>query len=509
MMFGPQASRRGRVALTAAVLCLVVVVAGCTKDERDRDRTPDAVVGTVDWEDCFDDARDTNPDLERSLSVECGTVEVPKDWAEPDGATFDIAVMRIYSGDAEDKMGSVLTNPGGPGGSGLGFLPFLVPDLTSLMDEFIMVTFDPRGVGESEPVDCISDDDLDESFAYDPDPASQTLFDGNVELAERIGEGCADEYGDDLKLFSTVQTAKDMDAIRAAVGDEKLTYIGFSYGTLLGAVYAQLFPEKVRALVLDGAVDPQQGPVESSEGQAIGFERALDNFSAWCKDNASRCPIARDPRGAIEEVLDKARVDPVEGPDGREATAGWILWGVIVTMYSQDYWQYLGVAIDDLADGDAGLIFALADAYAEREPDGSYSNMFDANNAINCTDSEYPSVDEIRDLQSQWRDEYPMFGTALAVGLLNCSVWPGGKDIYPTGPAQGAPPILVVGTTGDPATPYESTQKLADMLGVGQVLTWEGEGHTAYPETRCINNAVDSYLINLTVPRAGTDCPAS
>jgi hypothetical protein len=185
-----------------------------------------------------------------------------------------------------------------------------------------------------------------------------------------------------------------------------------------------------------------------------------------------------------------------------------VLWGVIFAMYSQDNWKYVGPAIDNLRKGDPGLIFAMADSYAERDEQGHYSTMFDVFNAVNCADATFPTVAEIRSLQSQWRTKYPLFGAPLATGLLSCATWPVKKDPYPVGPATGAPPIVVVGTTGDPATPYESTIKLADMLGVGQVLTWEGEGHTAYPTTTCIRKAVDGYLIDLTVPDKGLRCPA-
>ena len=283
---------RRRSAFTAALLSVVLAAAGCTNDPAPRPTpSPGDSDTPVTWQDCRDEARENNPDLPRSMRVECGTVRVPQDWNNAaNGETFDIAVMRIFSGDADDKQGSVLTNPGGPGGSGLDFLPYLAPKLNTLMDEFAIVSFDPRGVGKSAPVDCISDADLDASFGYEPDPVSQEAFDGNVAIARRIAEGCGSKYGEDLSLFSTEQTARDMDAIRGAVGDEKLTYLGYSYGTLLGAVYAQILPNKVRALVLDGAVDPQQDPVESSEGQAIGFERALTNFTAWCKTRRPGAP---------------------------------------------------------------------------------------------------------------------------------------------------------------------------------------------------------------------------
>ena len=509
---------RRRVAYPAAALSLLLVLTACIPDAPPPVGPTPGGSGAGAWQDCFAKAREANPDLSRDLSVECTTVTVPKDWNAPDnGETFGIAVMRIYTGDLEEKQGSVLTNPGGPGGSGLDFLPYFVEPPAgvgvlapkALLEEFALVSFDPRGVGESAPVDCISNADLDEQFGYEPDPISEDAFAGFVAVNQRIADGCEAKYGDDLRLFSTVQAAKDMDAVRAAVGDEKLTYLGFSYGTLLGAVYAQLFPEKVRALALDGAVDPLADPIESSAGQAMGFERALTNFAEWCQAHRSQCPIADNPRGAIAAEIERGRIAPVTGPDGRKATAGWVLWGVIFALYSQFYWDYLGIAIDNLKRGDAGLIFALADAYADRDEQGEYSNQFDAFNAINCADAAYPTTEEIRRLQAQWRGEYPMFGAALATGLLTCAVWPGEKDPYPTGAATGAPPIVVVGTRGDPATPYESTPKLADMLGVGVVVTWEGEGHTAYSETSCIQRAVDNYLIDLIVPEDGLTCPAS
>jgi pimeloyl-ACP methyl ester carboxylesterase len=496
----------------AALLALTLVAAGCIPKSPPKvevTASPGAKTAPIQWDDCRSQARDTNQDIPSGMRFECGTVKVPADWADPsNGDTFEIAVMRAFKGSPDNKM-SVLTNPGGPGGSGLEFLPFFAPRLTSLIDEFNVVTFDPRGVNKSTSVKCISDADLDANFGYDPDPVSQESFSGNVDVARRIAEGCGTKFGDELRLFNTEQTANDMDAVRAAVGDEKLTYLGFSYGTLLGAVYAQLFPTTVRAMVLDGAVDPQQSPVQSSEGQAMGFERALDNFSTWCKQNTARCQIAADPRGAITAAINNARTAPVKDASGRVATAGWVMWGVTFAMYSQTNWRYVGPAIANLGKGDPALIFAMADSYAERDEAGHYSTLFDANNAVNCADSDYPTVEEVRGLQDQWRARYPLFGAPLATGLLVCALWPAKKDPYPVGPATGAPPIVVVGTTGDPATPYESTKKLADMLGVGQVLTWEGEGHTAYPETSCIRRAVDNYLIDLRTPQKDLRCPAS
>jgi pimeloyl-ACP methyl ester carboxylesterase len=300
-----------------------------------------------------------------------------------------------------------------------------------------------------------------------------------------------------------------MEAIRAATGDAKTTYLGFSYGTLLGATYAQLYPKSIRALVLDGAVDPKEGLVAGSETQAKGFERAFTDFANWCTATPARCPIASDPRRAVTDALAKAEKSPVRARDGRAATTGWILVAVVASLYSESSWQPLATAIVDLQAGQAARMFELADDYVHRRPDGTYTNLTDALLTVNCVDArDAPTVDRIRQLQGQWRAKYPLFGAPLAMSLLPCAFWPGRKDPYPTGPAVGAPPIVVVGTTGDPATPYENTADLATMLGTGRVLTWEGEGHTAYPSTSCVVTAVDAYLIDLRLPAQGQRCPA-
>ena len=514
------------VGLLAAV---VVATAGCTlpvvaPNGDTSTSVPDettsqapAVPGTeASWRPCPDVPRDLVGRAASGMTYECGSVAVPRDWAAPkNGQTYEVQMIRIRSRTQHDRIGSLVINPGGPGGSGidtavyLSFGPRLGGLPTAVTDQFDIVGFDPRGVGRSDPIKCISNQDQDSTFSLDPDPVSQAAFDQVVALNKRVASDCGAKYGDQLPLFSTEQAAHDMDAIRAAVGDPKLTYLGFSYGTLLGATYAQLFPKNIRALVLDGAVDPKQDYVTGSEVQAKGFERAFTNFTTWCKATPDDCPIAPDARGAVTDAMAKAKVSPVKGDDGRDATPGWIFVGVISSLYTEAGWQQLAKAIDDLQQGDAKGIFTLADQYAERKADGSYSNLFDANLAVNCADTTAaPSVDKIRQLQSEWRKKYPLFGAPLAIGMMPCTFWPGKKDPYPAGPAVGAPPIVVVGTTGDPATPYENTADLASMLGTGHVLTWEGEGHTAYPSTPCIVNAVDNYLIALTVPKEGLRCPA-
>jgi pimeloyl-ACP methyl ester carboxylesterase len=520
-------TRTPSMTLTAVVA--LALAAGCTSDRVSDDDppAPGAAGNAQGWTPCPEVVDEYLGDigapqsfideLTEEISYECTTVPVPQDWDNPeDSRTFDIALLRARRNDQQDRIGSLLLNPGGPGGSGIETAVYvsLEPEFGGLPEQiterFDIVGFDPRGVGRSSPVECFTDAELDESYGSEPDPVEQAEFDEIVNDSNEQAARCASSYGPALSLFSTRQAAQDIDALRQAVGDEKLTYLGWSYGTLLGAVYAQLFPQNIRAMVLDGAVDPQQDSVASTELQAQGFERALDNFSAWCEQTPDECPLEPDARTALTAAMDDARSAPVPGDDGREATAGWIFTAMLSALYSEESWQPLAAAIDQLAGGDPTGVFELADLYAGRDTNGEYDNQTDANFAVNCADEAEPTpVEEIRDLQEQWREEYPMFGGPVAMTLTGCAVWPVEHDPYPTGPAEGAPPIVVVGTLGDPATPYESTARLADMLGVGTVVTYEGEGHTAYPEAgRCIRDAVDDYLLELTVPPEGTTCPA-
>jgi pimeloyl-ACP methyl ester carboxylesterase len=501
---------------TLPAAALAVALAACTAPATGTwsDQAPEATASTppsssVNWRDCQSEAEEIAGSPLSGAKAECGDLTVPQDWAKEDGPTFTLSLMRIGKSGSRPKIGSLLVNPGGPGASGVELAAYTALFLPAeVRQRFDVVGFDPRGVGRSTQVDCISDEDKDTVIAADPDPVSQSDFDEQVSLARAIGAGCAAEHGAALGLFNTEQTARDMDAIRAAVGDPKLTYLGYSYGTLLGAVYAQLFPTKIRALVLDGAVDPRQDDAAASEGQAVGFEKAFDNFAADCRRRGAGCPLGPDARAAVTQLLALPPV-PGRGAEKRSATSGHTLYAVVAALYSKEQWTTLAKALGDLRRGDPTGVFALSDQYNNRDPRGRYDNQIDANSAINCADEEQPeTLARIRQLQSSWRAKYPIFGAPLAMSLMSCAVWPAKHDPYPTGAAVGAPPIVVVGTTGDPATPYENTAKLARMLGSGVVVTWQGEGHTAYPQTTCVRNAVNNYLIDLRVPGDGTTCPA-
>jgi pimeloyl-ACP methyl ester carboxylesterase len=519
-----------RITPVAVLAVTALLAAGCNGGDSSRmDRSTPAGPATADaqvsWEPCPEVPEEALSGLVPAGSVdqftggtsyECATVAVPQNWDEPDaGETFDIALVRARSDTQSDRIGSLVINPGGPGGSGMDSAVYLSLDPIygglpeQVARRFDIVGFDPRGVGRSDPVECYTDEQLDASFGLDPDPVGDA-FAEELARTKRVARACADRYGEALTYFSTRQTAHDMDAIRVAVGDDQMTYLGFSYGTLLGAVYAQLYPEQIRAIVLDGAVDAEEDGIAASEGQAAGFELAFDNFAGWCDGTPAECPLGPDTRATVLDAIDEARTDPVPGADGRAATAGWVFWAVVATLYQQNLWPQLGAAIDQLGGGDPSGVFDLVDGYTGRDAGGEYPNLFDALTAVNCVDDDTEiTVEQVRALQDEWRDKYPVFGPSLAVSLLGCAVWPAEPDPYPTGPAEGAPPILVVGTTGDPATPYESTPRLAEMLGVGVVLTNEGEGHTAYPGSSCVDDAVNAYLVDLTVPEDGTTCSGS
>lgn len=462
----------------------------------------------VVWHDCQKEADQLAGSHITTAQFDCGTIRVPQDWSKSNTSkTISLALMRVRSNNQHNRIGSMLINPGGPGASGIklaAITPLFLP--SDLRGRFDIIGFDPRGVGKSAPVSCSSDKEKDAAIAADPDPNEQQ-FDQQVQSAQNFANECVRKYGASLPTFSTEQAARDMDAIREAVGDKKLTYLGYSYGTLLGAVYSQLFPGKIRAVTLDGAVDPTLHTTPASEQQAAGFENAFNDFAADCEKRGAACKLGSDVRKTVGQLLEKGRTNPPHGKDGRRATAGYVLWSVIAALYSKESWPVLETALNKYQQGDPSGVFSLVDQYNERDSSGHYSNTSDANTVINCSDETEPAtVDQIRDLQGQWRQKYPLFGSLLAGSLTSCATWKGGHDPYPTGQARGAPPILVVGTTNDPATPYANTQKLADMLGTGRVLTWEGEGHTAYPQNSCVNGVVDNYLIKQELPSKDVTC---
>ena len=457
--------------------------------------------GTLAWAPCADVGS-------ALVDIECTTLMVPLDHELPDGELIEIALARVPTADRGTRIGSLVFNPGGPGGSGIDFLAnaaLLVPD--EVASRFDLVSFDPRGVGMSTAVEC--DDDLDDQvplLASGDDEGWADL----VADANGFTETCTVETIELAAHVGTNNAARDLDLIRDALGDEELSYVGFSYGTRLGATYAELFPDNVRALVLDGGVKPTNDLGELDGEQGAGFDDALESFANAC-DSDDDCvlgdlgPALDVYTGLVDEIAAAGsfKTDDVD----RVLTPGELQLGVAAALYSKQMWPVLADALY-LADNDSDgtLLQALVDSYAGRDPDGSYSNSQVANGFISCADDpQRLPVDEVRAevdaaaSQSVYFDDFLRASTSC-IGVSSA------VDPLIIGPADGAPAILVVGNTGDPATPYEWSVELADSLTSGVLYMVEAEGHTAYLSIPCAESVVNSYLVDLQVPAVGASC---
>ena len=446
---------------------------------------------------------------------ECATVRVPIDYAHPANGSIALALIRLPSTDPGTRIGDLVTNPGGPGGSGVEFVrdeawAVFGPRLRASFD---IVGFDPRGVGLSSPIECVDGATMDRLNALDPVPDSTDELTALVDGAKTFDAGCVAHSGPLLPFMSTIDAAKDLEQIRLALGDPKLTYLGFSYGTFLGSTYANLYPDRVRALVLDGAVDatlPADGLVEA---QAQSFADAFSRFLADCASRPD-CPFYnRGHPGPVYDAL-MARIDaaPLPAPalgNARQVGPGEALTGVVAALYDRGAWPILAHALALAQAGDGSILLELADRLNERGPDGTYPNVSAANTAVTCADftasTDLATYDA---LAHELGTRNPRFGEASVYLGLNCAFWPFHPSHDPVAPvARGAPPILVIGTTGDPATPYAWAVTLARELTSGVLLTRNGEGHTAYGRSSCVTGLVDTYLLTLAVPKAGTVCP--
>ena len=447
--------------------------------------------------------------------AECGELAVPIDYDKPESGVATIGLVRFPATGA--KIGSLLMNPGGPGGSGVQFTASVYSDLPSqLRERFDIVGFDPRGVGWSKPaVWCNTDAENDQERA-EPDVDYSPAGVAHMEdLTKQFVQRCVDKMGKEfLAHVGTASAIKDMDAIRAGLGDDKLTYVGFSYGTELGTQYAETFPQRVRAVVLDGAVDPTVKPVDSLIRQAEAFQKAFNDFAADCA-KSSDCPLGTDPAKAVDafhSLVDPLVEQPAATKDPRGLGYQDALTGVTSALYSPGLWEKVTAGLAALRGGtDADDLLELADQYWGRDAEGHYDNSSDAFNAISCVDNPYPTdsaswvdVDKRRRQVSPW-DSYGEFTGNAPRGA--CAFWP----VPPTGKphaasAPGAPTMLVISTTHDPATPYTDGVHLAEQLHAS-LLTVEGTQHTAaFAGNECVDNIVVDYLVNLKLPPTGARC---
>ncbi|MEV6757350.1 alpha/beta hydrolase [Streptomyces sp. NPDC051214] len=449
---------------------------------------------------------------------ECSTMRAPLDYAKPDGPQIKLAVSRKKATGPGKRLGSLLVNPGGPGGSAIGYLQSYAalgyPE--EVRARYDMAAVDPRGVARSEPVTCLDGKQMDAYTQTDVTPDDERETAELSDSFKKFAAGCEKRSGEVLPHVSTVEAARDMDILRAALGDKKLSYVGASYGTFLGATYAGLYPDRVGRLVLDGAMDPSLPARRMNRDQTAGFETA---FTSFAKDCASRsdCPLGTeggtDAGKRLKSFFDELdRVPlPAGDSDGRELGEALATTGVIAAMYDEGAWPQLRTALSAaMKEKDGAPLLSLSDSYYERDADGSYANLMFANAAVNCLDlpPAFKTAADVKKSLPDFEKASPVFGEGLAWASLNCTYWP----VKATGEphrikAEGAAPIVVVGTTRDPATPYRWAEALADQLSSGKLLTYEGDGHTAYGRgSKCVDSAINAYLLDGKAPDDGKRC---
>lgn len=446
----------------------------------------------------------------------CAKIQVPAKWSEPTGDTLKIALA--YRAADEEAIGSLIFNPGGPGASGVSWITDSGDRLgtAKLRASYNLVGFDPRGVGQSEPrVTCLDSKQTNE-FLYGESSfdlgSAADVADTRVSLKE-FADACVKNTGPNIGNIDTVSAARDLDVIRSVIGQEKINYLGFSYGTFLGATYAELFTDRVGRMVLDGAINPLLSESEQNIAQLIGFDQALQNYLIECL-STTECPFSGNLANAqkkIVQFLGSLETKPIPTADGRNLTIWSAITGIIMPMYSKSFWPALNQAFTEGFSGDGTTFITLADTYNDRQEDGTFAtNVLEANISISCLDGRMPSdAKSIREQNAKALKASPTLGRYWQFGALTCEQWPFPVVASPeTYRASGSNPILVVGTTGDPATPYSQAVQLAEeVLENAYLLTFNGEGHTAYGQlSKCVNDTVDDYLLNGVVPREDPSC---
>jgi pimeloyl-ACP methyl ester carboxylesterase len=472
----------------------------------------------VAWGDCKPYVNDEMSELTFKGDIECARLRVPIDYAKPDGKEITLGLLRKQSEKPAERIGALVINPGGPGQSGMVAAAGMAGEgwTGALAGKFDLVGFDPRGVGASDPqVKCLSDKEKDAERLEAPvegatPEAVAAIEQDNKEFVER----CAKESGADmLANIGTRDVVKDMDVLRSVLGERKLTYLGFSYGTRIGTAYAEAFPGNVRAMILDGAVAPNEDRVQQIIGQANGFKKAFDTFAAACtkKPDCALGSSAADAEAQLDKMLEPLKKTPL-AVDDRKLSYSDAAIAVIQGLYSEDLWEPLEQALTQFADGQGDILLKLSDFYQGRDDDGRYSSAQDAFTAIRCVDD--PQVkdravvaDEARRITEGMPKSALGDDEDAAPALGPCAFWPVPSTSAPHEPkVSGLPEVLVISSTGDPATPYEAGVNLAKALGAG-LLTVEATTHTAFlQDNKCVDDIGAAYLIDLKQPAAGARC---
>lgn len=518
-------SRTSALARTlSAVAAVLALAAGCTKPAERVEPRPGTATAVATEAPSADLTKYYSQKLqwEKCNDSECADLSVPLDYAKPVGKAITIKVLRVKARDQGNRLGSLVVNPGGPGGSGISYATAADNIVgTQVRRYYDVVGFDPRGVGKSTSIDCLDDRALDDFLATDPTPDSSSEERDLVQQAKAMATGCQAKSSTLLPRVGTVDAARDMDVLRAALGDSQLTYLGKSYGTFLGATYAELFPKRVGRFVLDGVVPPDLTSVEMAEGQARGFEMATRAYVQDCVTQRD-CPLGN----TVDEGMRRlraflARVDARPLPSGDPAepllTEAWASLGLGAALYDQGAWGILTDALREAESGNGASLMALANTYADREPGGGYTgNMMEVIYAVNCLDRpDSPDLATYRHNAAEFTKRAPTWGSFLAWGSLPCGSWPVKAEATPGSPpvgphkisAEGSETIVVVGTTRDPATIYEWSKRLRDQLSNASLISFDGDGHTAYRRSNdCVDNAIDAYYVQGKVPKDGLKC---
>ncbi|MFJ8626839.1 alpha/beta hydrolase [Kitasatospora sp. NPDC093550] len=474
----------------------------------------------IAWAACPADPQAEKARIDTS-AMTCGKLHVPLDYANPGSDAIDLALIKYPAAKPNQRIGSLMVNPGGPGASGVEMVKYGAKDFVgALHNRFDVIGFDPRGTGDSSPVVCYDDKQHDAAEQQDEplDPAERKA--AHLKQSTEHAAACQARSGRLLPFVGTRNTARDLDVLRAVVGDRKLNYLGISYGTYLGALYAEEFPKNTGRLILDGAVDPAQDTLDHGVDQQVGFEKSFERFAADCVENhAEECPLGQDASAAAKKAadfLDGLRDNPLPTKDGRKLGSDLAWTGTVQTLYGDEKtsWKYLRVALGMAMQTKRGdLLLAFADDYNGRDANGHYSPIEEAHSAISCADAARPAPtpEHAKAAVDRLLAEAPLLSKGVTVEDYSepgCAHWPFQTPEKPhTIRAEGSAPILVVGTTGDPATPYASAESLAKGFANATLLTRVGEGHGAFGKGNvCIDRALEAYLTEGTMPAAGTRC---